>query len=98
GRAPLPGAAAAAAADTSRLVPGEPAEAVVTEEHVPEAVVLRASDVGTVGGGREHDRGDPPARGGEGGHTEHDDLDDPAREPRLARDEVREAEWGQDDE
>ena len=66
-----PSRACAAAADAARLVAGEPAEAVVPEQHVPEAVVLRAADVRTARRGPElHDR-DPPAAGGERREAEH---------------------------
>ena len=54
GRAPhAPGDPAAA--DAARLVAREPAEAVVAEDQVEDAVVLRPADVGAVGGGGQRD-------------------------------------------
>ena len=47
GRSPAARPVAAAAADAAGLVAGQPAEAVVAEDQVQEAVVLRAADVGT---------------------------------------------------
>ena len=60
GRAPAP--PAGAAADAARFVAGQAAETVVAEDQAQEAVVLAASDVGAIGGGRQLDDRDPPAR------------------------------------
>ena len=49
--------------DAARLVAGQPAEAVVAEDQVEDAVVLRAADVGPVGGRGQRDRGHPPSGG-----------------------------------
>ena len=50
------------ATDAADLVAGEPAEAVVAEHELQDAVGLRAADVRTVGGGPELDDQHPPAR------------------------------------
>ena len=57
--------ARASAADAAGLVAGEAAEAVVTEQHVPEAVVLRTADVRARRRRREHEDRHEPARGDE---------------------------------
>ena len=51
----------AAAADAAGLVAGQPAEAVVAERQLEDAVVLRAADVRPGDAGHERDDGDPPA-------------------------------------
>jgi hypothetical protein len=73
---PRPGAAAAD--DGARLAPGQAAEAVVPEDQVEEAVVLRPADVGPVRRRGELHRGHPPTRGHHGGDAQHRHLPDPA--------------------
>ncbi len=101
-RTPLPGlptgTTGRAATDAAGLTAGEPAEAVVSEEHVPEAVVLRTADVRPLRCRRQlHDR-DPPATGDDRRHAEQDELADAAAEPRRPGDEVDETEAGEHEE
>ena len=98
GGAPLARRAGPAAADDAAgLVPGEATEAVVAEDQVENAVVLRPADVGTVGGRGERDRGHPPAGGHQRGHAHHDDLPDPPP-PSGGRGQQVDDDQGGDDE
>ena len=69
-------APAVAAADAAGLVAGQPAEAVVAEDELEDAVVLRAADVGPHRGRDQLDHRDPPAgrhqqRGAGGEQADH---------------------------
>jgi len=56
-----PAAGGTAATDASGLVAGQPAEAVVAEGQLEDAVVLRTADERAGRSGRERDSRDPPA-------------------------------------
>ena len=94
-RAPPPclsGAHRLAADHAAGLVAGDAAEAVVTEDQVEDAVVLRAADVGTTRRRPERDDGDPPAGGRDQRHPGRDELRGPVAKGRGRRDQVDERE------
>ena len=70
----------AATDHAARLVAGQAAETVVTENEVEQAVVLRPADVGAVGGRRQHDDHHPPPRRYHHGDARGDQLADAAPE------------------
>ena len=91
GRAP-PAAGLAPAADAAGLVAGQPAEAVVAEDQVEDAVVLRAADVGPRRRRHQLDDRHPPAGGHEQRHAGEHELPEPAAELGRAGDQVDERE------
>ena len=98
GRPPISGASGSAADDAPRLVPGEPAEAVVAEDQAEDAVVLRAAYVRPARGGPERDGGDPPARGDDERSSGCEQLTDSTPERRRGCDEIDESEARDDEE
>ena len=88
GRSPAPGAAGRAAADAARLVAGQAAETVVTEDEVEQAVVLRTADVRAVGGRRELHGQHPPTRRSQHGQPADGQLPDPHQHRPRPRQEV----------
>ena len=90
--------AGATTADAPGFVAGQPAEAVVAEDQIPERVVLRAADVRTVRRGNELDRRHPPSGRDDHGRAARGELPDPPAQRRRSRDEIHEREAGHDEE
>ena len=80
-------------AHVAGLAPRQSAEAVVTEDQVDDAVVLRAPDIGAVGGRRQRHRRHPPPRGHQRGGTQHEDLPHPPPPTRSAPRAGRRCPW-----
>src|SRR5207245_7970169 len=85
-------------ADASGLVSGEPSEPVVAEDQVEQVVVLRATDVRTVGAGPQLDDGHPPSRCDDHSYAGEDELLDALEQTRTAGDKVDHDDDRHDDE
>src|SRR6185436_4595746 len=76
--------------DAAHLVAAQATDAVVAEQQIQHAVVLRATDVGPAGSGPELDDGHPPAAGREHRHPSEGELPDATTERGRRREQVHE--------
>src|SRR6266511_712130 len=93
--APARSAPAVHPADAAGLLAGEPAEPVVPQGQLQDAVVLRAADVGAGRGRPQRDDGHPPPGGADHRQRGEGELPEPATHRGGRGDEVDQTEPGQ---